>query len=124
MLKRLALGLLFAAGLGGTAWAQASTRFDGQYVGELTLTGIISGDCTPPPAGAAYPLTIAGGQVRFKYVPRFDTILTGTVDANGNIKAGRRLKSGFISMTGHIDGANLTASIVSPSCNYTFQTRN
>ena len=30
----------------------------------------------------------------------------------------------FVQMTGHIQGNNLTADIVSASCNYTFQTRN
>jgi hypothetical protein len=121
MLKSLGLSLLFAAGLGGVAWAQGSARFDGQYVGELTLAGTINGDCTTPPLGAAYPLTISGGVVRFKYVPRFDTTLTGTVDAKGNFKASRQLKSGLVSMTGHIEGSNLTANIVSPSCRYAFQ---
>jgi hypothetical protein len=123
MLKWLGLGLLFGAGLGSVAWAQSSARFDGQYVGELTLAGIVNGDCTQPPPGSAYPLTISGGVVRFKYVPRFDTTLTGTVDQNGNIKAARRLKRGYVSMTGHIQGRNLTADIVSPSCNYTFRAK-
>src|SRR5580704_1993842 len=77
MLKWLGLSLLLGAGCGSVAWAQGSTRFDGQYVGELTLTGIINGDCTEPPVGALYPLTISRGQVRFKYVPRFDTTLVG-----------------------------------------------
>ena len=31
---------------------------------------------------------------------------------------------GFVSMTGRIDGENVTANIVSPSCNYSFQTKN
>jgi hypothetical protein len=29
-----------------------------------------------------------------------------------------------VQMTGRVQGNNLTASIVSPSCNYTFQTGN
>lgn len=117
-------GVLIALWLCRSASAQV-TQYDGQYVGQLTLAGIVSGDCTRPPSGAAYPLTIAGGQVRFKYVPRFDTTLTGTVDRNGNIKAARRLRHGMITMTGKIDANhNLTAYIVSPSCNYTFQTGN
>ena len=124
MLKRLGLGLLLGAGLGSIAWAQGPGRFDGEYVGELTLAGIISGDCTEPPLGARYPLTISGGQVRFKYVPRFDTTLVGTVDQNGSFKASRQLRSGLVSITGHIQGNNLTANIVSPSCRYSFQARN
>jgi hypothetical protein len=124
MLKWLGLGLLLGAGLASGAWAQGSARFDGQYVGELTLVKVISGDCTPPPLGSAYPLTISGGVVRFKYVPRFDTTLLGTVDDKGNLKASRTLRRGVVSMTGHIDGNNLSASIVSPSCYYTFQTKN
>jgi hypothetical protein len=121
MLKRLGLVVLLGAGLGSAAWAQGVSKFDGQYVGELTLTGIVNGDCTKPPVGAAYPLAISRGRVQFKYVPRFDTILIGTVDGNGNITAARRLKRGWVSMTGHIQGNNLTAYIVSPSCNYTFR---
>ena len=124
MRKCLGLALLLGAGLASVAWAQGSSRFDGQYVGQLTLTGIINGDCTEPPVGALYPLTISRGQVRFKYVMRFDTTLTGTVDQNGNIKASRQLRRGAVSMTGHVDGNNLTASIVSPSCKYSFQTKN
>jgi hypothetical protein len=124
MRKCLGLGLLLGVGLASAAWAQGAARFDGQYVGELTLTGIINGDCTTPPVGALYPLTISKGQVRFKYVPRFDTTLVGAVDAKGNLKASRQLTKGVVSMTGHIDGNNLTASIVSPSCKYSFQTKN
>jgi hypothetical protein len=120
----LGLGLLLGAGLASVAWGQGAARFDGQYIGELTLTEVISGDCTTPPLGALYPLSISGGIVRFKYVPRFDTTLIGTVDGKGNFKAFRRLRKGFVSMTGHIEGASVTASIVSPSCRYTFQTKN
>jgi hypothetical protein len=122
--KCLGLALLLGAGLASVAWAQGSSRFDGQYVGQLTLTGIINGDCTEPPVGALYPLTISRGQVRFKYVMRFDTTLTGTVDQNGNIKASRQLRRGAVSMTGHVDGNDLSAAIVSPSCKYSFQTKN
>jgi hypothetical protein len=124
MLKWQGLGLVLAVALGSVAWAQGSTRFDGQYVGELTLTKIISGDCTPPPPGSLYPLTISGGQVLFKYDPRFDTILRGTVDENGNFKASRLLRTGQVSMIGHIQENNITVHIESPSCKYTFRTRN
>jgi hypothetical protein len=125
MLKRLGLSLSLGAGLWSAAWAQGAAKFDGQYAGELTLAGIINGDCTTPPLGALYPLTISGGIVRFKYVPRFDTTLVGTVDAKGNFNASGRTKHGFVAMTGHvIDGNTLIASIVSPSCRYSFQTKN
>ena len=124
MLKWLGGGLLLSVALGNVAWAQGSTKFDGQYVGELTLGKVISGDCTEPPSGALYPLTISGGQVQFKYVPRFDTTLLGKVDENGAFKASRRLRKGLVSMTGRIQGNNLTAQIKSPSCNYTFRTKN
>ncbi len=122
MLKQFGLGLLFGAALAGTAAAQGATRFDGQYVGVLRLTAVVSGDCAEPPHGATYPLTIAGGRVEFKYVPRFDTTLSGTVDAHGRFRASRRLRQGLVSMTGHIEGGNVTAHIISPSCNYTFKT--
>jgi hypothetical protein len=112
------------AALDAVAWAQGSTKFDGQYVGALTLAGIINGDCTPPPTGARYPLSIAGGEVRFKYVPRFDTTLIGKVDANGTFKATARLTHGTASMTGRIQGTDLTAQIVTPSCMYSFSTKN
>jgi hypothetical protein len=129
MLKRVGLGLtIFAVlgmGPGGFADAQGVTKFDGQYVGELTLTGIINGDCTTPPLGAGYPLSISGGVVRFKYVPRFDTMLVGTIDPNGGFKATAKLSHGVATMTGRIVGyGNLTAQIVSPSCQYSFQTKN
>jgi hypothetical protein len=125
MRVRLCLGLLLGAAWAGTAWAQASTAYDGQYVGEMTLKGIISGDCTTPPPGSAYPLTITGGVVRFKYVERLDTTLIGRVDANGNFKATAALHHGVATMTGHIDANhNVTALIQSPSCQYGFQTSN
>lgn len=125
MLKWLGLGLLLGAGFSSAASALGSTQFDGQYAGELTLKGIIKGNCTEPPLGASYPLTISGGVVRFKYVPQFDTTLTGTVDAKGNFQATGRTKHGFVVMNGHVaDGNTLTASIVSPSCQYSFQTKN
>jgi hypothetical protein len=124
MLRWLGLGLLLGAGLGSAAWAQGSAAFDGQYMGELTLTKVIDGDCTKPPFGALYPLTISRGEVRFAYRPRFDTTLSGRVDGNGILTASARVRKGFVRMTGRIQGRNLTAFIVSPSCNYTFRTKN
>ena len=124
MLRWLGLGLLLGMGLGSVAWAQDAARFDGQYTGELTLTRTLRGDCTQPPPGALYPLTISGGNVRFAYVPRFATTLSGRVSDNGNFTASARLRKGWAQMTGRVQGNNVTASIVSPSCNYTFQTRN
>jgi len=123
MLRLLGLGLLLGTGLGSLAWAQGSAKFDGQYMGELTLTKVIEGDCTQPPLGALYPLRIFRGEVRFVYVPRFDTTLSGWIGENGIFKASARARKGFVQMTGHIEGNNLTAHIVSPSCNYTFQTK-
>src|SRR6266851_844007 len=61
------------------------------------------------------------GEVRFVYLPRFNTTLSGRVSDNGSFKASARLRRGFIQMTGRIQGNNITAYIVSPSCNYTFQ---
>ena len=124
MLRCLGLGLLLGTGLGSVAWAQGSAAFDGQYTGELTLTKVINGDCTQPPLGALYPLTISRGEVRFAYHPRFDTALSGKVDGNGILTASARVRKGFVRMTGRIQGNNLTAFIVSPSCNYTFRTKN
>ena len=124
MLRGLGLGVLLGIGIGGVAWAQGPTRFDGNYVGELTLTRIIDGDCTPPPLGALYPLEISGGQVRFSYVPRFATTLTGRVARDGTFTAAARVKRGAVQMTGRIYGNNVTAQLASPNCTYTFQTRN
>jgi hypothetical protein len=115
--------LLVGAMAASTAAAQGAASFDGQYVGELTLQRVISGDCTPPPLGSLYPLTISAGVVRFGYVPRFDTTLSGRVANNGSFKATARVKRGVIQMTGRTDGNHLTASIVSPSCHYNFQAR-
>ena len=124
MPRRLGLGLVLAASLGSAAWGQGSARFDGQYVGELRLAKVISGDCTEPPLGSLYPLTISRGEVRFVYLPKFNTTLSGKVGENGMFKASARSRKGFVQMTGRIQGNTLTADIVSPSCNYTFQTRN
>src|SRR5713226_728293 len=92
MWRRLGLGLLFGAAIGGIASAQGSDRFDGQYMGELILTKVVINDCTQPPLGAMYPLTIANGSVRFIYAPRFATTLIGKVDDRGMFKAGARLR--------------------------------
>jgi hypothetical protein len=124
MLRWLGLGLLLGSGFGSVAWAQGSAKFDGQYMGELTLTKEISGDCTQPPSGALYPLTISRGEVRFVYRPRFGTTLIGKVNENGVFQASARLRRGFVQMTGRIQGNELTAHLVSSSCNYTFQTKN
>src|SRR5438552_19044160 len=99
MLKCLGLGLLLG-GVAGVAWAQGSAKFDGQYMGELTLTKEITGYCTRPPLGALYPLTISKGEVRFVYRPRFGTTLSGRVGENGVFKASARLRRGFVHMTG------------------------
>jgi hypothetical protein len=122
MLRWLGLSLVFGAGF-GIAWAQGSAKYDGQYRGELTLTKVIKGDCTQPPLGALYPLRIFRGEVRFVYVPRFDTTLNGRVSEDGIFKASARARKGFVQMTGRIQGNTITATIVSPSCNYTFQTK-
>jgi hypothetical protein len=123
MLRWQGLSLLLGATLANVAWAQGSTRFDGQYVGELTLTKIISGDCTQPPPGALYPMMISGGQVQFKYDPRFDTTLRGQIGENGTFKAFQRLPKGRVIMTGRVQADNVTARIHSPSCRYSFRTR-
>ena len=124
MLRRQGLGLLLGTVLANVAWAQGSTKFDGQYVGALTLTKIINGDCTRSPPGALYPLTIEGGHVEFKYDPRFDTILRGFVNLDGVLKASAPIRRGRIRMTGHISGNHIIAFIRSPSCKYTFDTKN
>jgi hypothetical protein len=121
MLKWLGPSLLFGAALAQGAQAQGSTAFDGQYMGQLKLTKVISGDCTEPPPGALFPLVVSDGQVQFKYVPRFDTILSGRIDENGNFSASRHVRKGLVSMTGHIEDTDVTAYITSPSCKYTFR---
>ena len=123
MPKLVGPGLLLCTALTSAAWAQGSARFDGQYRGELTLTKEIKENCTRPPLGALYPLRISRGQVQFIYVPRFDTTLRGQVDDNGIFKASARTRHGSVQMTGRIRGNNITARIISPSCNYTFQTK-
>jgi hypothetical protein len=123
MLRWPGFSLLVGIGLCSVAWAQGSTEFDGKYRGELTLTDIINGDCTKPPLGALYPLTISAGQVRFAYVPHFATTLVGKIGKDGNFKAIARLHRGSVQMTGRVQGDHITAYIVSPSCKYTFQTK-
>ena len=123
MLRLLGLGLVLGTGLASVAWAQGSTKFDGQYRGELTLTKEIKDNCTQPPLGALYPLRISRGEVQFVYVPRFDTTLRGRVDDNGVLTASARLKHGSARMTGRVQGNRITAFIVTPSCHYTFQTK-
>ena len=123
MLKRLGLGLLLGAGLGGIASAQNAGKFDGQYMGELTLRKVISGDCTEPPLGALYPLTISRGEVQFVYLPKFSTTLRGRVDEAGRFRAVARSRKGHVQMTGRIEGNKVSASIKSSSCNYAFHTK-
>jgi len=123
MLRRLGLGLSLAACVGGTAWGQGATIFDGTYMGQLTLTRIVKGDCTPPAPGALFPLTIAQGRVRFSYQPRFDTELTGRVRPNGAFVAAARIHGGLVHMAGRVENGNVTARIKSPSCRYIFHTQ-
>jgi hypothetical protein len=119
----LSLVLLLGAAFGNLARAQGSATFDGQYMGQLRLTKVVSGDCTQPPAGSLFPLTVSDGQVEFKYVPRFDTILRGRIDGNGNFRAAQRVREGFVSMTGHIEDNKVIADISSPSCRYSFRSQ-
>jgi hypothetical protein len=124
MLKWLGVGSVLGIGLAGVAWAQGSAVFDGQYTGELILVREMKGDCTQPPSGAVYPLTISGGVVRFAYVPRFATTLSGRIASDGVFKASARARKGSVQMTGRVHGNLVSAEIVSPSCIYSFQTRN
>jgi hypothetical protein len=117
----LAAAFLFALPL-GLAWAHGASRFDGQYVGELTLKSVTGGDCTTPPLGSLYPLTVSRGEVRFAYVPRFATTLVGQVGPDGSFTAAARAGKGVVQMSGRIQGIRVTAMIASPSCNYLFQT--
>jgi hypothetical protein len=130
MLRRSGLGLLVAATLGmvmlgsiagaRSAAAQGASGFDGEYTGTLTLVEVISGNCTPAPPGAVYPLSVSGGQVSFAYDPRFDTVLTGNVALDGTFQASAPTSLGPIKMTGQIKGNQVNAQIVSPSCLYNF----
>jgi hypothetical protein len=122
--RRLGLGLLLGGGLAGAASAQVAAQFDGQYTGELVLVHEKRGDCTRPPSGALYPLTVSRGEVRFAYVPRFATTLRGVIAPDGIFRAAARAKKGIVQMTGRIQGNMVTAEIASPSCIYTFQSRN
>ncbi|MGE5271241.1 MAG: hypothetical protein ACM3JG_16395 [Thiohalocapsa sp.] len=123
MRRLLGLGLLFAGISAGAAMAQGAGAFDGQYVGELTLVRVIQGDCSKPPLGSLYPLTVAQNQVRFLYTPRFSTMLVGSVDRNGVISATARAHKGVVKMTGRIRGSSVAATILSPSCQYDFKTK-
>ena len=124
MSKWLALVLVMAGALSGPARAQGTTRYDGRYMAELTLVGVRTGDCTQPPFGALYPLSIARGEVSFAYLPRFSTTLTGRIAENGTFNASARLPKGRVQMTGRVSGNSVAASIISPSCRYTLQSRN
>ena len=119
-----ALGLLLAAALATDAAAQQrATQFDGKYTGELILTSTIKGDCTEPPLGSLYPLTISGGEVRFAYLPRFATTLIGRIADNGVFQASAVARHGRVLMSGRVQGLNLTATITSPSCHYTYRAK-
>lgn len=73
-----------------------------EYTGTLTLVEVISGNCTPAPPGAVYPLSVSGGQVSFAYDPRFDTVLAGRVAPDGTFQASAPTSLGPIKMTGQI----------------------
>jgi hypothetical protein len=129
MLRRRVLGLILVIWFGGAggAWAQQGNAavFDGTYMGELTLTRVVKGDCAPPAVGALFPLTVERGRVRFKYLPRFDTELTGSVRPNGAFVASARIKRGgageIVHMAGRIANGTVNARIKSPSCRYSFR---
>jgi len=122
-IRSLGLGLVLAGAVACLAAAQGSSRYDGQYVGTLTLNKLIHGDCEPPPPGAQYPLRVSAGTVSFDYLPHFSTTLIGTVDAMGNFVATTKIKHGTVQMKGRIQGQNVTAQLSSPSCSYTFKTQ-
>src|SRR6476661_8313393 len=105
MLRGLGLGLLLGGGVAGAAWAQGPAQFDGQYTGALVLVHEKKGDCTQPPSGALYSLTVSRGEVRFSYVPRFATTLSGRIAPDGVFRASARAKKGLVQMTGRIQGS-------------------
>jgi hypothetical protein len=49
--------------------------------------------------------------------------LTGSIDGNGNFTASTRVPKGVVHMSGKVQGNTLTASITSPSCNYSFRAK-
>jgi hypothetical protein len=122
-IRSLGLGLVLAAAAASLATAQGTSRYDGQYVGGLTLNKTIRGDCEPPPPGAQYPLKISAGTVTFDYLPHFSTTLIGTIDAAGNFLATTKIKHGAVQMKGRVIGEKVTAELMSPSCSYTFRTQ-
>jgi hypothetical protein len=122
IMQRLGLGFVLVIAFGGVALAQGRTVFDGTYMGELTLTRIVKGDCTPPALGSLFPLRVEEGRVRFAYLPRFDTELVGRVRQDGAFVASAHIKRGreVVHMAGRIENGAVTARIKSPSCRYTF----
>ena len=114
------LGVLGSIAVARSAAAQGASGFDGDYTGTLTLVEVKSGNCTPSPPGAVYPLTVSGGQVTFAYDPRFDTVLTGNVAPDGTFRASASTSLGPIEMAGQIKDNQVNAQIVSPSCLYNF----
>jgi hypothetical protein len=121
--RSLTLGLVLATAAASLAVAQGASRYDGQYVGTLTLNETIRGDCEPPPPGAQYLLKISAGTVTFDYRPHFSTTLIGPIDAGGNFLATTEIKHGAVQMKGRVLGQNVTAELLSPSCSYTFRTQ-
>ena len=67
--------------------------FDGQYAGELRLVRS-SRRLHAAAARGAVPADRSGGQVRFAYLPRFATILTGSVAPNGSFRPPPRQSAG------------------------------
>lgn len=118
---RLAISVI-ALVLGMTGTSYAASPFDGEYLGEFTLTKIIT-QCDRPTPGFMRLLTIINGEVKIIYNPRFGTMLNGKIDGAGVFLATGNLPSGFVQMSGRVTGADLAANVETPNCRYTFQAK-
>ena len=101
-----------------SAAAQGASGFDGEYTGTLTLVAVTSGNSLLAVWGR-YPFRYpAAGQLYLR--PAVRHLITGNVAPDGTFQASAPTSLGPIKMTGQINGNQVNAQIVSPSCLYNF----
>ena len=113
LLLRICLTALAMAALPVPGWGQATTKYDGSYVGVSGTTGE-GGTVNCPPVGTPAPVTISNGNVTSAVADSFQ----GTVGPDGRVVLHGK---GAIRYDGTIDGGGvLKVGGGTPRCTFYF----
>jgi hypothetical protein len=109
-----------------TSYARAyAGQFDGVYAGTQTLTensSVINySQCLHGPFKRK--LVVKNGTVTYVFNPTYQGLVTGIVDADGDVSGDAAEPAGGVDLSGKIEGDNFTGEIWSLYCTYSLQLR-